>query len=145
MSLFTKIFGPSKLQYEFQKACSLNWFVIVKNMQELEFSFSNSAVVQNFTNSLLIFDFTNNNLLIKGDIVSEVFNMNSCFQIIKNEYKDGDLVIYLGADDSNEFFSCRILRNSIQFDETRNNWYAKLHANKFQSFSSASYLDDFLT
>ena len=139
MGLFSKLFGPSKLQEEFQKALALKWLLTVKNIQALEYSFNNSLVLNNFSGSVLVFDFYNSQLLMEGELVSDVFNMNSIFQIVKNKIEDSTLVFYLSEIDTNEIsLTCTISRDYIQFDSTRRDWHAKLHEAKFQLYSSTS-------
>ena len=140
MGLFSKVFGPSQFQNEVQKANSLNWFLVINNIKDLEFSFGSSYVKQNFTNSLLIFDFASRALLIQGDLVTEVFNYQADFQIIKNNFVEGDLVFYLSLmSDNNIVMTCTVKRDHLLFEGTRNNWYAKLHSNKVTSIVQATY------
>ena len=141
MGLFSKVFGPSQFQSEVQKANSLQWFLIINNIRELEFSFGNSFAKQNFTSSILIFDFSSGILLIKGDLVTEVFNYQGEFQIIKHQFIDGDLVFYLSMlADINIVMTCIVKRDYLLFEGTRSNWYAKLHANRATSIVQAKYV-----
>lgn len=140
MGLFTKVFGPSQFQNEIQKANSLHWFFIINNIHDLEFSFGNSRVKQNFTSSILIFDFSSGLLLIKGDLVTEVFNYEAEFQIIKNQFVEGDLVFYLSLlSENNIVMTCTVKRDYLVFEGTRNNWFAKLQANRSTSIVQATY------
>jgi hypothetical protein len=140
MGLFSKVFGPSLFQNEVQKANSLQWFLIINNIRDLEFSFGNSYVKQNFTNSILIFDFSSGIILIKGDLVTEVFNYQSEFQIIKNQFVEGDLVFYLSLfADTNIVMTCTVKRDNLLFEGTLNNWYAKLESNRVASIVQATY------
>ena len=141
MGLFSKVFGPSQFQNDVQKANSLHWFLIINNIQDLEFSFGNSFAKQNFTSSILVFDFSSGILLIKGDLVTEVFNYQWEFQIIKNQFIDGDLVFYLSLfADNNIVMTCSVKRDHLLFEGTRNNWYAKLQSNRVTSIVQAKYI-----
>ncbi len=140
MGLFSRVFGPSQFQTEVQKANSLNWFLIVNNIRDLEFSFSNSYAKQNFTSSILIFDFGSGILILKGDIVTEVFNYQAEFQIIKNQFVNGDLVLYLSLlTDNNIVITCTVKRDHLLFEGTRSNWYTKLQSDKVTSIVQATY------
>lgn len=134
MSLFSKVFGPSQFQNEVEKANSLHWFLIINNIRDLEFSFGNSFAKQNFTSSILIFDFYSGILLIKGELVTEVFNCQEEFQIIKHQFVEGDLVFYLSfIVDNNVDMTCTVKRDHLLFEGTRSNWYAKLQSNRARS------------
>ncbi len=140
MGLFSKVFGPSQFQNEVQKANSLHWFLIINNIRDLEFSFGNSFAKQNFTSSILVFDFSSGILLIKGDLVTEVFNYQGEFQIIKNQFVEGDLVFYLSLiADKNIVMTCTVKRDNLLFEGTRSNWYAKLQSNRMTSIVQAKY------
>ncbi len=141
MGLFSKVFGPSEFQNEVQKANSLHWFFVVNNIRDLEFSFGNSIAKQNFTDSTLVFDFSTGVLLINGDLVTEVFNYNGEFQIIKNQFVNGDLVFYLSLfSDNNIVMTSTVKRDHLLFEGTRNNWYAKLQSNRATSIVQAKYV-----
>ena len=141
MGLFSKVFGPSQFQTDVQKANSLHWFLVINNIRELEFSFGNSFAKQNFTSSILVFDFSSGTVLINGDLVTEVFNYQGEFQIIKNQFVDGDLVFYLSLlGDNNIVMTCSVKRDHLLFEGTRNNWYAKLLSNRVTSIVQAKYV-----
>jgi hypothetical protein len=141
MGLFSKVFGPSQFQNEVQKANSLHWFLIINNIRDLEFSFGNSFAKQNFTSSIVVFDFLSGILLIKGDLVTEVFNYQGEFQIIKNQFVEGDLVFYLSLiADNNIVMTCSVKRDHLLFEGTRSNWYAKLQSNRATSIVQAKYV-----
>jgi hypothetical protein len=141
MGLFSKVFGPSQFQSEVQKANSLQWYLIINNIRELEFSFGNSFAKQNFTNSILIFDFSSGILLIKGDLMTEVFNYQGEFQIIKHEFVEGDLVFYLSfVAENNIVMTCTVKRDHLLFEGTRSSWYAKLQSNRATSVVQAKYV-----
>lgn len=140
MSLISKFLGHSQFQTEVQKANSLNWFLIINNIRDLEFSFGSGYVKQNFTSSVLIFDFSSGELLIKGDLATEVFDHQSEFHIIKNQFVEGDLVFYLSLfGDNSIVMTCTVKRNNLLFEGTRNNWYAKLESNRVMSIVQATY------
>ena len=141
MGLFSKVFGPSQFQIEVQKANSLHWFLTINNIRELEFSFGSSYAKKNFTNSILVFDFSSGILLIKGDLVSEVFNYQEEFQIIKSQFVEGDLVFYLSLfSDNNIIMTCIVKRDHLFFEGTRKRWYAKLNANQCTSIVKANFI-----
>jgi hypothetical protein len=141
MGLFSKVFGPSQFQSEVQKANDLQWFFIINNIREVEFSFGNSFVKENFTSSILIFDFSSGILSIEGDLVSEVFNYQVEFQIIKHQFIDGDLVFYLSMPTNNNIvMTCIVKRNYLLFEGTRSYWYAKLYSNRSSCIVEAKYL-----
>ena len=141
MGLFSKVFGPSQFQIDVQKANSLHWFLVINNIRELEFSFGNSFAKQNFTSSILVFDFSSGTVLINGDLVTEVFNYQGEFQIIKNQFVDGDLVFYLSLlGENNIVMTCAVKRDHLLFEGTRNNWYAKLLSNRVTSIVQAKYI-----
>ena len=141
MGMFSKVFGPSEFQNEVQKAKSLHWFLVVNNIRGLEYSFGNSIVKQNFSDSALVFDFNIGTLLINGDLGTEVFNYHSKFQIIKSEFVDNDLVFYLSLlSGNNIIMTCKVKRDHLLFEGSRNNWYAKLHSNRVTSIVQANYV-----
>lgn len=131
MGVFTNIFGPSEFQNEVQKAHSLHWALIAKNIRDVEFSFGNSIAKQNFTDSSLEFDFSSRSLLITGSIVDEVFNYRGEFQIVRDQLQNGDLTFYLSLiSDNNIIMTCKAKRSYLLFEGTRSNWYVKMFSDK---------------
>jgi hypothetical protein len=131
MGLITNFFGPTEFQNEFQKAHSLNWVLITRNMRDVEFSFGNSIAKQNFTDSSLEFNFFLGFLLIKGSLVDEVFNYRGEFHIVMSKLQSGDLTFYLSFnEDNNIIMTCKVKRGHLLFEGTRSNWYLKMFSDK---------------
>ena len=131
MGIMTNFFGPSEFQNEVQKAHSLNWVLISRNIRDVEFSFGNSIARQNFTDSSLEFNFLSGSLLINGSLVEEVFNYRGEFHIVRSQLQSGDLTFYLSFfGDNNIIMTCKVKRGHLLFEGTRSNWYVKMLSDK---------------
>jgi hypothetical protein len=139
MGLFNKIFGPSEFQLEFQKAHSLKWFLAVKNINSVEYTYRNSKVKNSFLSSIIIFDFENDFIHLRGDIIPEVFDYQEIFQIVKHTLVEGELIFYISPVYDNEIvMKCIVRRDYILFEATRRHWIASINSNNIQCFTNST-------
>lgn len=127
MGIINKLFGPSKLQEEFNKSLSLKWQLIISSTDNAEFYVNQTAIRKKNSLTTLHFDFDNKLLFIKGDLFKEII-FNDCFEISRVNYLANDLEIYLsGIGDLNKIvMKCIIYRNYILFQGTLSNWHCKI-------------------
>ncbi len=128
--MFTKIFGPSRLQEEFQKSINLKLRLIVSSIKEIEFSIRQTQLKKKNSLTNILIDFENEVLIIQGDLFEELFN-ETFFQIVKINNLAEPLEIFLSNNVASEIIvmKCIVYRNYILFQGTLDNWHCKISNN----------------
>ena len=130
MSLISKLFGPSKIQEEFQKSISLKLRLIISSINEIEFSIKQTQIKKKNSLTTILFDFESSLLFIQGDLFEELFD-DTCFQIARiNNFPDAP-EICLSTIDSSDIIvmKCIAHRNDILFQGTLANWHCIISSN----------------
>ncbi|MBO0329741.1 hypothetical protein [[Muricauda] lutisoli] len=125
--MIRKLFGPSKLQEEFQKSISLQLRLIISSIDEMEISIKQSQIKKKNSLTKIIFNFETNIFLIQGDQFEEVFN-DTRFQIVRIDNLPDVTEIYLSEIDSSDIIviKCIVYRNYILFQGALENWHFKI-------------------
>lgn len=127
MEVISKLFGPSKLQEEFQKSITLKLLLIISSINEIEFSIRDIQLKKKNSTTNIIFDFSSNLLFIKGDLFEEL-TKDTCFLISRiNKLSDTTEIFISRIGSSNLIImKCLIYRNSISFQGTLENWHCEI-------------------
>jgi hypothetical protein len=129
MNLINKMFGPSKIQEEFQKSIALKLHLNISEIDKAEFTIQGNQISKKNSNTSASFDFNSNMLIFSGDWFDEIFN-DFIFDIVRIEKTNKFCEIYLSRGDSRDIvMKCLIYRSHILFQGILENWSFKISGN----------------
>ena len=128
--MITKLFGPSRLQEEFQKSIILKLQLIISSINEIEFSIRQIQLKKKNSLTNILIDFEKELLIIQGDLFEELFD-ETCFQLARINHFTEPTEIFLSHRNSSEIIvmKCIIYRNHILFQGTLDDWHCKISNN----------------
>ena len=132
MNFLNKLIGSSKFQEEFTKCIGFQWTLAVENFSGIEYTRKQSTIRSNFNKSSLLFDFELNELLIVGDLISEVFEGTKHYVITKKEVINSEhIFLFSKFENDNVIMKCTVRRYELFFEGTLTNWSCKIPYTEF--------------